>query len=62
MIYNIHPGSFYNYFKMQRELFELLDPLVSPYMQRQVARLRRPIAVSTQLGVTLSFLATGHTY
>ena len=59
---NRRPGSFHHYFRMDRELFDLLESLVTPYIQKQVTRLRRPIPVSTRLGVTLRFLATGHSY
>lgn len=53
-------GTFYNYFRLDDLLFDLLLTKVTPLIQRQDTLLRQSIPPRTRLAVTLRYLATGN--
>ena len=53
-------GSFYNFFRLDEQLFETLLVKISPSIQRADTHLRRAIPPRERLAVTLRYLATGN--
>lgn len=54
-------GQWRNYFRMDQELFVLLEEMVSPLITKQDTGMRTAIPPRTKLCLTLRYLATGHT-
>ena len=60
--YSRTPGSFYNYFRVDEQLFDLLLSKVTPHIQRRDTQFRQAIPPRSRLAVTLRFLATGNSF
>ncbi|KAJ8679535.1 hypothetical protein QAD02_015322 [Eretmocerus hayati] len=57
----LYPDDFYNFFRMTREVFELLYNIVSPSITKQNV-VREPISSRIRLEVTIRWLATGDNF
>lgn len=54
------PGSFYNFFRLDEILFNLLVNKVTPLIKRKTTRFRTPVSPRDRVAVTLRYLATGN--
>ena len=53
-------GSFYNFFRLDQQLFELLLEKISPLVAKCDTHLRKSVPPRDRLAVTLRYLATGN--
>lgn len=56
------PDDFFNYLRMNSDMFYALLEIIRPDIEKQDSRLRKAISAEERLAVTLRYLATGRSY